>query len=221
MERFNLKKLKEVESKEQYRVEISNRFVALENLDTEVDVNTAWGTIRENIKTSAKENLGYYELEPCGVLMAPFSGFSSCTLPFSLFRGSSSVLESCSVPSLPRESPLPSPPTVSSLFESGSGERGERTPFGDEKSGKAGNKFCLVEASLNSVWSVSRECLGRVIAELASSGSNFFFLPPYLRLLKWVRSTNITRCNCFNVANIESVFFLYYSVFCCLFAREE
>ncbi|PNF41609.1 hypothetical protein B7P43_G10463 [Cryptotermes secundus] len=61
MERFNLKKLNEVEGKEQYRVEISNRFTALENLDTEVDVNKAWETIRENIKMSAKESLGYYE----------------------------------------------------------------------------------------------------------------------------------------------------------------
>jgi hypothetical protein len=33
MERFNLKKLNEVESKEKFRVEISNRFAALENLD--------------------------------------------------------------------------------------------------------------------------------------------------------------------------------------------
>ncbi|PNF32123.1 hypothetical protein B7P43_G02834 [Cryptotermes secundus] len=41
MERFNLKKLNEVHSKEQYRVEISNRFAALENLNTEVDVNKA------------------------------------------------------------------------------------------------------------------------------------------------------------------------------------
>jgi hypothetical protein len=32
MERFNLKKLNELEVKEQYRVEISNRFAALENL---------------------------------------------------------------------------------------------------------------------------------------------------------------------------------------------
>jgi hypothetical protein len=55
MERFNLKKLNEVESKEQYRVEISNRFAALENLDTEVDVNKAWETVRENIKISAKK----------------------------------------------------------------------------------------------------------------------------------------------------------------------
>jgi hypothetical protein len=31
MERFDIKKLKEVEGKEQYRVEISNKFTALEN----------------------------------------------------------------------------------------------------------------------------------------------------------------------------------------------
>jgi ABC-type hemin transport system ATPase subunit len=31
MERFNLNKLKKVEGKEQYRVDISNRFAALEN----------------------------------------------------------------------------------------------------------------------------------------------------------------------------------------------
>jgi hypothetical protein len=54
MERFNLKKLSGVEGKEWYRVEISNRFVALENLDTEGDVKKAWETIRENIKISAK-----------------------------------------------------------------------------------------------------------------------------------------------------------------------
>jgi hypothetical protein len=38
MERFNPKKLNEVEGKEQYWVEISNRVAALENLDTEVDL---------------------------------------------------------------------------------------------------------------------------------------------------------------------------------------
>jgi predicted metalloprotease len=36
MERFNLKKLHEVESKEQY-VEVSYKFAALEDLDTEVE----------------------------------------------------------------------------------------------------------------------------------------------------------------------------------------
>jgi hypothetical protein len=35
----------------------------LENLYIEVDVNEAWGTIRENIKNSAKESLGCYELK--------------------------------------------------------------------------------------------------------------------------------------------------------------
>jgi hypothetical protein len=44
MERFNLKKLNEGDVKEQYRVEISNRFAALEHLDTEVD--RAWETIK-------------------------------------------------------------------------------------------------------------------------------------------------------------------------------
>jgi hypothetical protein len=47
---YNIKKLNEVKGKEQYRVEISNRFTALENLETEVDVNKAWETIRENTK---------------------------------------------------------------------------------------------------------------------------------------------------------------------------
>jgi hypothetical protein len=63
MERLDLKKLNEVEGKEQYRVEISNRFAALENLDTEMDVNRVWETIRKNIKICAKESLGYYELK--------------------------------------------------------------------------------------------------------------------------------------------------------------
>jgi hypothetical protein len=40
MKKFNLEKLNEVEDKEQYHVEVSNRFVAL---DTEVEINSAWG----------------------------------------------------------------------------------------------------------------------------------------------------------------------------------
>jgi hypothetical protein len=63
MERFNLKKLIEVEGKEKYRVEVSNRFPALKDLDTEEEINSAWETVRENIKISAKESLGYYELK--------------------------------------------------------------------------------------------------------------------------------------------------------------
>jgi 50S ribosomal subunit-associated GTPase HflX len=63
MERFNHKKLNEIESKEKYCIEVSNRFAALENLDAEVDINSVWETIRENIKISAKERVGYFELK--------------------------------------------------------------------------------------------------------------------------------------------------------------
>jgi hypothetical protein len=59
MERFSLKKLNDVEGKEQYRVEISDRLAASENLDAEADINRAWETIRENIKISAKDSLCY------------------------------------------------------------------------------------------------------------------------------------------------------------------
>jgi hypothetical protein len=60
MDMFNLKKLNEVEGKEKY-VEVSNRFAALEDLDAEVEINTVWEIIRENIKISAKESLSYYK----------------------------------------------------------------------------------------------------------------------------------------------------------------
>jgi hypothetical protein len=32
-------------------------------MDAEVEINSAWETIRENIKISAKESLGYYDLK--------------------------------------------------------------------------------------------------------------------------------------------------------------
>jgi hypothetical protein len=46
MERFILRKLNEIDGKEQFLVEISNRFIALENLDENADINRAWKTIR-------------------------------------------------------------------------------------------------------------------------------------------------------------------------------
>jgi flagellar biosynthesis/type III secretory pathway chaperone len=49
-ERFSLKKLKKIESREQYRVEVSNRFAVLEDLDAGEDINSIWETVRENIK---------------------------------------------------------------------------------------------------------------------------------------------------------------------------
>ena len=53
-ERFNLRKLNELEVKKKYQIEITNRFAALENSDVDDDVNRAWENIKENIKTSAK-----------------------------------------------------------------------------------------------------------------------------------------------------------------------
>jgi lipoate-protein ligase A len=50
LERFDLKKLSDVEIKEKYQVEISNRVAALENLDESFDINNAWESIRENIQ---------------------------------------------------------------------------------------------------------------------------------------------------------------------------
>jgi hypothetical protein len=41
-------------------------FAALEDLDAEVDINSAWETVGENIRISAKESLGYYELKKHG-----------------------------------------------------------------------------------------------------------------------------------------------------------
>jgi len=41
-QRFNLRKLNEPEVREQYQVEITKRFAALENADDDEDVNRNW-----------------------------------------------------------------------------------------------------------------------------------------------------------------------------------
>jgi hypothetical protein len=41
IERFNHKNLNEVDSKESYHVEVPKRFAALEDLDAEVEINSA------------------------------------------------------------------------------------------------------------------------------------------------------------------------------------
>jgi hypothetical protein len=60
-ERFNPRKLKELEFKEKYQIEITNSFAALENLNVDEDVNRVWENIKENIKTAATESLGLHE----------------------------------------------------------------------------------------------------------------------------------------------------------------
>jgi hypothetical protein len=43
-----------VEDEEQYHVEASNIFAALEDLDVEVDINSAWEIL-------SKDSVGYFE----------------------------------------------------------------------------------------------------------------------------------------------------------------
>ena len=49
-ERFNLRKLNELEVRKQYQIEIKNRYAALENLSDDEDINRAWENIKENVK---------------------------------------------------------------------------------------------------------------------------------------------------------------------------
>ena len=62
-ERFNLRKLNELEVWEQYQIEITNRFATLGNVSDDGEINRAWKNIKENIKTSAKKSLGLQDLK--------------------------------------------------------------------------------------------------------------------------------------------------------------
>jgi len=62
-QRFNLRKLNEPEVRQEYQIEITNRFAALENLKDDEDVNRTWENIKGNIQTSGKESLGLHELK--------------------------------------------------------------------------------------------------------------------------------------------------------------
>jgi hypothetical protein len=65
MDRFNLQNLNDVAVKEQYQVNISNTFTSLEILDDDDDddddgdINRAWKSVREYMKASPTESLGY------------------------------------------------------------------------------------------------------------------------------------------------------------------
>jgi hypothetical protein len=55
--RFNLRKLNDPEVRKQYWIEIRrNKYAALENVSEDEDINGAWESIKENIKTSATES---------------------------------------------------------------------------------------------------------------------------------------------------------------------
>ena len=53
-ERFNLTKLNELDVRKENQFEISNRFLASENLNDSEDINRAWENIQENIKPQLK-----------------------------------------------------------------------------------------------------------------------------------------------------------------------
>jgi hypothetical protein len=63
VERFNLRKLNELEGRKQYQIKTSNRFVVLENLNDSEDIHRVWENIKESIKSSAKDCLVLYELK--------------------------------------------------------------------------------------------------------------------------------------------------------------
>jgi hypothetical protein len=53
-ERFNFRKLNELEVRKQCPIKIENRFAALENLSDSEDMIWAWENIKEIINTSGK-----------------------------------------------------------------------------------------------------------------------------------------------------------------------
>ena len=58
-----MRKLNKPEVREQYQIEIRNRFAVLENSNDDEDVNRTWENIKENIQTSVKESLGLHEFK--------------------------------------------------------------------------------------------------------------------------------------------------------------
>ena len=74
-QRFNLRKLNELEVRKQYQIEITNRFAPLENLNDDEDVNRTWENIKENIQTSATDSLGLHELKNKPWFDEEFLGF--------------------------------------------------------------------------------------------------------------------------------------------------
>jgi len=62
-QRFNLRRLNESEVREQYQIEITNRFAALENVNDNEDVNSTWENIKENIQNLSERESGSARIE--------------------------------------------------------------------------------------------------------------------------------------------------------------
>jgi hypothetical protein len=63
VEKFNLRKLNELKVRKHYHIKITKRSAAWEDLSERKDIHRDWKNIKENIKTTAKECLGLYELK--------------------------------------------------------------------------------------------------------------------------------------------------------------
>ena len=63
IERFNLRKLKDLESRKEYQTEITKSLVALAHFYYSENINITWEIIKENIKISAKESLGLHKFK--------------------------------------------------------------------------------------------------------------------------------------------------------------
>jgi hypothetical protein len=55
-------------SNKNIRLETSNISAALELLDDDVNINRAWGSIRENIKALATDSLGHCKVESASIM---------------------------------------------------------------------------------------------------------------------------------------------------------
>jgi hypothetical protein len=63
VEKFNIRKLNELKVRKQDQIKILKRFAALENLNDSQDIKRACENTEENIRMSAKDSLGLYELK--------------------------------------------------------------------------------------------------------------------------------------------------------------
>jgi len=63
VERFNFRKLNELEVRRQYQFKISKRSAGLDKLNDSEEINRAWENLRGNFKNSAKEILGLHKLK--------------------------------------------------------------------------------------------------------------------------------------------------------------
>ena len=63
VDRFNLRKINDLQVSKQYQIDIANRFAVFENLSDSKDINGAWENVKEKVNTSVTESLCLYEMK--------------------------------------------------------------------------------------------------------------------------------------------------------------